>query len=95
MKTMKTNNRTSCLTLLAIAVALLLTGSPARASDTDERIESSAMDSYMFKTYLKDDAINDRIRRWCRHPDTGRSTKNSISALAERDGSKPARREKC
>jgi hypothetical protein len=35
MKTVRINNRTPCLNLLAIAVALLLTGSPARASDTD------------------------------------------------------------
>jgi osmotically-inducible protein OsmY len=28
-----------------------------RASDTDDRIESSAKKSYVFKTYLKDDAI--------------------------------------
>ncbi len=58
MKTMKANNRTSCLTLLAIAVALLLTGSPSRASETDNRIESSAAKSYVFKTYLKGDAIS-------------------------------------
>ena len=58
MKTMKANNRTSCLTLLAIAVALLLTGSPSRASETDNRIESSAANSYVFKTYLKGDAIS-------------------------------------
>jgi len=56
MKTLKANNRT-CLSLLAIAVALLLTGSPARASDTVDRIESSAAQSYVFKNYLKDDAI--------------------------------------
>lgn len=58
MKTMKANNRTPCLTLLAIAVALLLTSAPVRASDTDARIESSAAESYVFKTYLKDDAIS-------------------------------------
>lgn len=58
MKKTKAINTTSCLTLLAIAVALLLTGSPARASDTDARIESSAKESYVFKTYLKDDAIS-------------------------------------
>jgi len=57
MKTMQTTHRTSFLTLLAIAVALLLNASPARASDTDARIESSAAGSYVFKTFLKDDAI--------------------------------------
>jgi len=57
MKTLTTTTRTYCLTLLAVTVALLLTGSPARASDTDDRIESSATGSYVFKNYLKDDAI--------------------------------------
>jgi len=30
---------------------------PARAADTDSRIETAAANSYVFKTYLKDDAI--------------------------------------
>jgi len=45
---------------LALAVAtgaLLITRVPLRASETDDRIESSAKKSYVFKTYLKDDAI--------------------------------------
>ncbi len=45
---------------LALAVALgalLVTSPPLRASETDDRIESSARQSYVFKTYLKDDAI--------------------------------------
>ena len=41
---------------MATAGALLL-GLSARASETDDRIESSAKKSYVFKTYLKDDAI--------------------------------------
>lgn len=46
------------LALLAVAGALLVTSAPLRASeDTDDRIESSAKNSYVFKTYLKDDAI--------------------------------------
>lgn len=36
---------------------MLVTIAPLRASDTDDRIESSAKKSYVFKTYLKDDAI--------------------------------------
>jgi hyperosmotically inducible protein len=46
--------------LFAITAALLFTNFPiqAHASQTDERIESSAKNSYVFKTYLKDDAIN-------------------------------------
>ncbi|MCX6900007.1 MAG: BON domain-containing protein [Verrucomicrobia bacterium] len=39
------------------AAALVGTGVWAFASDTDSRIESSAKQSYVFKTYLKHDAI--------------------------------------
>jgi osmotically-inducible protein OsmY len=43
---------------LVVAAALLLTlGVSAYASKTDDRIESSARKSYVFKTYLKDDDI--------------------------------------
>lgn len=48
------------ISLLVVAVALLVTSVPMRASaitETDERIESSAKKSYVFQTYLKDDAI--------------------------------------
>ena len=38
-------------------VALLALGVPAYASKTDDRIESSAKKSYVFKTYLKEDDI--------------------------------------
>ncbi len=41
----------------AIMSAVLVTASSVRASETDERIESSAQKSYVFKTYLKDDSI--------------------------------------
>jgi len=43
--------------LLAATGALLITSAPLRASDTDDRIESSAKKSYVFKTYLKNDSI--------------------------------------
>ena len=36
---------------------MLITGASVRASDTDNRIESSAANSYVFKTCLKDDSI--------------------------------------
>ena len=43
---------------LALAIgALLVTSTPVRATETDDRIESSAKKSHVFKTYLKDDAI--------------------------------------
>jgi osmotically-inducible protein OsmY len=43
--------------ILVAAGTLLLASSPLRASDTDDRIESSAKKSYVFKHYLADDAI--------------------------------------
>jgi hyperosmotically inducible periplasmic protein len=45
------------LALLGAAVSLLITTASLRASDTDDRIESSAKSSYVFKTHLKDDSI--------------------------------------
>ena len=40
-----------------MAIALLVTSGPVQASKTDDRIEASAKESYVFKTLLKDDAI--------------------------------------
>ena len=48
---------THSLALLAISGIMLITTSPMRASETDNRIESSAKKSYVFKTHLKDDSI--------------------------------------
>lgn len=45
------------VTLLAVVVAMLVTSMPVLASKMDERIESSAMKSHVFKTYLKSDDI--------------------------------------
>jgi hyperosmotically inducible periplasmic protein len=45
------------LALLLVAGSLLITSAPLRASDTDDRIESSAKNSYVFKTHLKNDSI--------------------------------------
>jgi hyperosmotically inducible protein len=45
------------LALLVAAGALFVTSAPLRASDTDDRIESSAKKSHVFKTQLKDDSI--------------------------------------
>ena len=42
---------------MATASALLLLSVPVYASTTDDRIESSARESYIFKNYLNDDAI--------------------------------------
>ena len=43
--------------LMVAAVALLVISVPVYASKTDDRIESSAKKSYVFKTYLKNDDI--------------------------------------
>jgi hyperosmotically inducible periplasmic protein len=43
--------------LVVAAVALLAISTPVYASKTDDRIESSAKKSYVFKTYLKGDDI--------------------------------------
>jgi osmotically-inducible protein OsmY len=45
------------LAIMAAASALLITSACVSASSTDDRIESSAKKSYVFKTYLKDDSI--------------------------------------
>jgi len=42
---------------LAVMFAVLSADVSVRASQTDDRIVSSAQDSYVYKTYLKDDAI--------------------------------------
>jgi hyperosmotically inducible periplasmic protein len=54
----KTSAHTSHTLILVAASALLLASSPLGASGTDDRIESSAKKSYVFKTYLTEDAIN-------------------------------------
>ncbi|RPJ05371.1 MAG: BON domain-containing protein, partial [Deltaproteobacteria bacterium] len=43
--------------VLMMALALLVISVPVQASKTDDRIEASAKDSYVFKTYLKGDDI--------------------------------------
>jgi len=42
---------------VALTAVVLFTSASARASEMDERIESSAKQSYVFKTYLNNDAI--------------------------------------
>ena len=53
----KTSVNTGQTLILVAASALLLSSAPLRASETDNRIESSAKKSYVFKHYLTDDAI--------------------------------------
>ena len=43
---------------VAVAAVILVASTPLRASETDERIESSFKKSYVSRVYLKDDAVN-------------------------------------
>jgi osmotically-inducible protein OsmY len=45
------------LTLAVVVSTLFISTSPLRAASTDDRIESAAAKTYVFKTYLKDDSI--------------------------------------
>jgi hyperosmotically inducible periplasmic protein len=45
------------LPLFAATSAILISSTSLKASDTDDRIESSAAKSYVFKTYLKNDSV--------------------------------------
>jgi osmotically-inducible protein OsmY len=51
-----------CVVLIVAVITLLVTNVPAHASTMDSRIESSAKQSYVFKTYLKDDDIKIQSR---------------------------------
>ena len=53
----RTSVNTGQTIILVAASALFLASGPLRASQTDDRIESSAKKSYVFKHYLTDDAI--------------------------------------
>jgi len=46
-----------CLAVVAAVASMLFTTALVFASDTDDRIESSAQKTYVFKTYLADDNI--------------------------------------
>jgi len=48
---------TYSLTLLAVTSILFVNTSSLQASETDDRIEAAAKNSYVFKTYLKNDAV--------------------------------------
>ena len=45
------------LVIIAATMAVLAGSAPAPASETDDRIESSFKKTYVYKTYLKDDAV--------------------------------------
>lgn len=48
--------------IIAVVAVVVFIGISVRASETDERIESSAKESYVFKTYLKDDSIKTQAK---------------------------------
>jgi len=45
------------LAFAAVTAAMILTSTPLRASESDDRIESSFKKTYVYQTYLKDDAV--------------------------------------
>ena len=45
------------LAFAAVTAAMFMTSAPVRASETDDRIESSFKQTYVYKTYLKDDSV--------------------------------------
>lgn len=50
--------RNACfVVVVAVAAAVLVTGVTLRASEDDDRIEASFKQTYVYKTYLKDDAF--------------------------------------
>lgn len=54
---MKQKETVYSLVFVAAAAAVLGTSAPLHASEADDRIESSIKETYVFRTYLKDDAI--------------------------------------
>jgi hyperosmotically inducible periplasmic protein len=54
---MKVNKISYALALAIAAGTLVFTSGPARASGTDDRIESAFTKTYVYKTYLKDEHI--------------------------------------
>lgn len=46
-----------CLAFTAVAAAMFVISTPLRASETDDKIESSFKKTYVYKTYLKDDSV--------------------------------------
>jgi len=46
------------MAFVAAATVLCITSAPLRASETDDRIEASFKKTYVYTTYLKDDAVN-------------------------------------
>lgn len=73
---------TCSLALVAATGALLVTSASLRASETDDRIESSAKKSYVFKTQLKNDSIKTESKNGAVTL-TGTVAESSHKSLAE------------
>jgi hyperosmotically inducible periplasmic protein len=50
-------NAKSIVAVAAALTALFIVGAPVRASETDQKVESSFKETFVYKTYLADDAI--------------------------------------
>jgi hyperosmotically inducible periplasmic protein len=68
--------------LLIVFAALFLTSAPLYADEADDRIEKSAENSYVFKKYLKDDAVQVSSKDGVVTL-TGTVTQNNHKTLAE------------
>jgi osmotically-inducible protein OsmY len=55
-------NAMSHLSLAAVTAAMFVIGTPMNASENDSKIESSFEKTYVYKTYLKDDAIKTEMK---------------------------------
>ncbi len=75
-------NKIYALALLAATSSLLATVPTLCASETDDRIESSAKKSYVFKTQLKDDSVKAESKNGAVTL-TGTVSENSHKLLAE------------
>jgi hyperosmotically inducible protein len=75
------------LALLVATGTLFATTTALRAASTDERIESAAEKSYVFKTYLKDDAIKTESKNGAEtsHKSLAESTVESLPGVKSVD----------
>lgn len=55
-------NVMSQLSLAVVVTAMVVVGTPVSAADNDSKIESSFEETYVYKTYLQDDAIDTDVK---------------------------------